>query len=271
MKKTFLLGLVALFLLTTGQSWADTLVLRDGTRISGKLISKTKTRITFRDEKGVTKRYTPKQLEALDIESTGQYILYNTATATKAAAKQGAVTSKVKSLEVVPSGTELVIRTNEAINSKTATANQTFSAQFDEDVLGASGKVVIPKGSPAALVIRTASSGGVTGSPEMTLDIQSITVAGTSYIVSTADLAQKGDTGLGANKRTAEMVGGGTAVGAIIGAIAGKGKGAVIGAVAGAAAGAGTQILVKGKEVQVPAETVLRFQLDQAVSLQAVK
>jgi outer membrane lipoprotein SlyB len=60
-------------------------------------------------------------------------------------------------------------------------------------------------------------------------------------------------------------------VGAIIGAIAGKGKGAVIGAVAGAAAGAGTQILVKGKEVQVPAETVLRFQLDQAVSLQAVK
>jgi hypothetical protein len=119
------------------------------------------------------------------------------------------------------------------------------------------------------MVITTTSSGGVTGGAEMELDIQSISVGGRSYAVSTADLKQKSDTGLGANKRTAEMVGGGTAVGAIIGAVAGKGKGAVIGAVAGAAAGAGTQILVKGKEVKVPAESVLKFQLDQDVSLRA--
>jgi uncharacterized protein YcfJ len=59
----------------------------------------------------------------------------------------------------------------------------------------------------------------------------------------------------------------GTAVGAIIGAIAGGGKGAAIGALAGAAAGGGAQVLTKGKEIRVPAETVLNFRLDQPLRL----
>ena len=73
--------------------------------------------------------------------------------------------------------------------------------------------------------------------------------------------------GVGANKRTGQFVGGGAALGAIIGAIAGGGKGAAIGAVAGAGAGAGTQIITRGKEVHVPAETVLRFRLDRPLRL----
>jgi outer membrane lipoprotein SlyB len=75
--------------------------------------------------------------------------------------------------------------------------------------------------------------------------------------------------GLGKNKRTAEMVGGGAVLGTILGAIAGGGKGAAIGAAAGAAAGAGVQVLTRGKEVKVPAETQLTFQLDQPVNLVA--
>ena len=65
------------------------------------------------------------------------------------------------------------------------------------------------------------------------------------------------------------MVGGGAALGTLIGAIAGHGKGAAIGAAAGAAAGAGTQILTRGKTVKVPAESTLRFKLDQPLQLQA--
>jgi hypothetical protein len=44
---------------------------------------------------------------------------------------------------------------------------------------------------------------------------------------------------------------------------------AAIGAAAGAGAGAGTQILTRGKTVKVPAETTLRFKLDQPLTLQA--
>jgi outer membrane lipoprotein SlyB len=73
---------------------------------------------------------------------------------------------------------------------------------------------------------------------------------------------QKGKSGMGANKRTAEYTGGGGAIGAIIGAIAGGGKGAAIGAGSGAAAGAITQVVTKGGSIKVPAETVLTFKLD---------
>ena len=62
----------------------------------------------------------------------------------------------------------------------------------------------------------------------------------------TDSVYQKGKAGVGGNKRTAEYVGGGTALGAVIGAIAGHGKGAAIGAASGAAAGAGAQIFTRG-------------------------
>jgi hypothetical protein len=146
-------------------------------------------------------------------------------------------------------------------------SNQLYSAQVDQDVIDSSNELIVPKGSPAQLIIRTVSSGGVTGTPEITLDIQSITVNGRRYNVTTADLKQKGRGGLGANKRTAEMVGGGAVIGTIIGAIVGHGKGAAIGAAVGAAGGAGAQVLTKGKQVMIPAETVLKFNLDQAVTL----
>jgi len=43
----------------------------------------------------------------------------------------------------------------------------------------------------------------------------------------------------------------------------------VIGVLAGAAGGAGVQVLTRGKEVRVPAETVLEFRLDKPVDLRA--
>jgi hypothetical protein len=49
--------------------------------------------------------------------------------------------------------------------------------------------------------------------------------------------------------------------------VAGGGKGAAIGAVAGAAGGAGVQIMTRGRDVRVPADTVLRFRLDRVVVL----
>jgi hypothetical protein len=55
--------------------------------------------------------------------------------------------------------------------------------------------------------------------------------------------------------------------GTLIGAIAGGGKGAAIGALLGGAAGAGTQVLTRGKELNVPAETELAFRLNNAVSM----
>jgi hypothetical protein len=169
---------------------------------------------------------------------------------------------------VVPTDTKISVRADETINSATAAEAQTYAADVTDDVLDANGDVVIPHGSNARIVIRSASKGGrIRGASDLVLDLQSVSVEGQKYLVSTTDLQQTGKQGLGANRRTAEYTGGAAAVGAIIGAIAGGGKGAAIGAGAGAGGGALTQVLTKGGTIKVPAETVLTFQLDKPVKI----
>ena len=247
------LGVVSL----PANSSADTLILKDGTRISGRLVSVAARMVTFKDASGVSRRYNANQVDALEFRPAVQQ---NAAVGTSGSSRR---------LEVLPSGTDLTVRTAEEIDSSTAVVNQTFSAIVERDILGESDAVIIPAGSHAVLVVREVSSGGLTGSPDIVLDMQSMTVSGRRYLVSTGDVKADSGTGIGKNKRTAETVGGGAALGTIIGAIAGGAKGAAIGGLVGAAGGAGVEVLNKGKDVRVPAETLLKFRLDKPVSLQA--
>lgn len=166
----------------------------------------------------------------------------------------------------IPSGTEITVRTNTAIKADAANTNTTqiYGATVNDDVLDSAGNVVVPRGSPAQLAaIRDSGS-------SLALDLRSITVNGRRYVVEAGDVAASGSKhgGIGKNKRTGEFVGGGAVAGTIIGALAGGGKGAAIGALAGGAAGAGTQVLTRGKTLNVPAETKLKFRLEQSLSLQ---
>jgi hypothetical protein len=172
---------------------------------------------------------------------------------------------------IIASGTEFPVRSNETIDSKTASVGQHFLAIIERDILDSTGALAIPKGSDAELVIRQTEDGGMTNASELVLDVDSVTVAGIRYMVSTEDIGEKGRDGIGANRRTGVMVGGGAGLGALIGAIAGGGKGAAIGAGVGAAAGAAGQILTKGGEVRVPAETVLNFKLEQDLRLEPAR
>jgi hypothetical protein len=169
---------------------------------------------------------------------------------------------------VLSAGSEVSVRTNEAIDSKTAQEGQTFDAQVTRDARDANGDVVIPHGSKARILIKSASKGSrFHGASDLVLDLQSVSINGKRYRIETTDISQKGKDGVGANKRTAKFTGGGAAFGAIVGAIAGGGKGAAIGAGAGAGAGALTQILTKGGSIKVPAESVLTFSLDTALKV----
>ena len=161
---------------------------------------------------------------------------------------------------VIPVGTAFAVRTNETISSEQM--KQTYSAQVEQDIMDQSGRILVPKGSPAELGILATTEGGV-GTPSMELVIRSVTVNGRRFAIQTAAEVQEGEQGLGANRRTAETVGGGAALGTLIGAIAGGGKGAVIGAAAGAAGGAAVQVLTRGDKVEVPAESVLTFRLGE--------
>jgi hypothetical protein len=182
--------------------------------------------------------------------------------------RETAITSKTL---IVPEGTEVSVRNEETIDSSKAVEGQTFPAEVTKGVPDATGNLVIPAGANAQIVIRSSSKGGkIRGASDLVLDLASVSIDGRQYRLSTVDLEQKGRSGVGANKRTGIFTGGGAAVGAIIGAIAGGGKGAAIGAGSGAGAGALTQVLTKGT-IKVPVETVLTFKLDQPLRVEAAQ
>jgi hypothetical protein len=254
MKKFIIATAMSLCVLSlAGIASADTLVMRDGTRLQGTVVSIEARTITFRHADGVSRRHTTTQVRSLEFVS---------------AERVNPRAVRGRQLEA-PAGTELVVRTVEIIDSRNSRPDQIFSAIVEQDVMDGSGRVLIPQRSSAQLIIRQMTSGGATGNPEMMLDLESITVDGRRYLVSTNDVTMQSETGLGKNKRTAETVGAGAALGTIIGAIAGGGKGAAIGVLIGAAGGAGVQVLTRGRDVQVPAETALTFRLDKAVTLHA--
>ncbi|MGE5204236.1 MAG: hypothetical protein ACM3PW_01385, partial [Chlamydiota bacterium] len=174
---------------------------------------------------------------------------------------------KTSRTDVLPANTQLAIRTNESINATQSDVGKYYSAEVARTIEDQNGTVLVPKGAPVQLTIASVKNPTL-GQYQAELALHTITISGHRYLVSTNTVTQQGTGGLGKNKKTAEMVGGGALLGTVIGAVAGGGKGAAIGAVVGGAGGAGAQVLTKGKEVKVPAESVLTFQLSQPIQLQ---
>ena len=248
-----------------------TVSLRDGTKAAGTIAASSPTEITLAgDDKS------SRVIAMKDVKS----IAYDEAQPAGAAPAeafhddhyhppQAAIRSRTYT---VAAGTAIPVRSEETIDSAVASPGQSYAAEVTKDILDAAGDVVIPRGSNAQIVIRSASKGGrFRGASDLVLDLDSVSVGGQRYELNTADYVAKGRDGVGKNRRTAEFTGGGAAIGAIIGAIAGGGKGAAIGAASGAGAGAGAQVLTKGGSIKVPAESVLTFQLDTALKVVAAK
>lgn len=156
-------------------------------------------------------------------------------------------------------GTQIVVRTTDNIDQRAADG-RIYSAAVDQDVLDQSGRLAIPRGSPVELEVR-----GDNG--DLILDLESVVVNGQRYAVRAASTRTDVPDTRSDGHSTATYVGGGAILGTIIGAIAGGGKGAAIGAATGAAAGAGAKILTRGREVAVPDDTILTFQLQRPLDV----
>jgi hypothetical protein len=256
--------------------WGDTLILRDGTTREGNLTGANPNSITFRDRRGQNARYSVRDVQAVQF-GEGLYRPnsgwgspdrprddnrdnrgFNQPPADNRD-NRSYDQSRMERV-MLAAGTEVVVRTNERIDARNTVEGQTFMAQIEENIRDNDGSTAIPRGSDARLVVRRMENNG-----DLILDVESITVEGRRYRVSTAD--QELDSQRGGNRRIGEFAGGGAVLGAIIGAIAGGGKGAAIGAGAGAGAGAMTGIITRGKEVHVPAESIIRFRLDRPLRL----
>ena len=236
-------------------------LLKDGSKVPGTIVASSQTDMVVAGDDGIERKIPVAQVKSVE---------YNEAQPPAPSAPAApAVSTRTYEL---PAGSEVSIRMNEGIDSGTAAEGQSFDAQITRDAKDANGDVVIPHGSRARVVIKSASRGGhFRGASDLVLDLQAMTINQKQYRIDAADISQKGKSGVGANKRTATYGGGGAALGAIIGAIAGGGKGAAIGAGAGAGAGVLTQVLTKGGSIKVPAESVLTFSLDKSLKVTAAQ
>jgi hypothetical protein len=250
-----------------------TVTMTDGSRYHGALISKNGSQMTFRGDNGATRT-----LDSRDIQNIrfGDVVTASTNHKNPAPSEGSYApnaplpspnrrTEPILSKAIIPSGTQISVRNNGAIDSKTASAGQTFSAVIASDVVDDSGAVAIPRGSEATLIVRQAGAGTIHAN-DLALALHSVAVAGVPHQVQSGILFQKGRDGVGANKRTAIFSGGGAAVGALIGGLVGGGKGVGIGAASGAGAGAGTQILTRGS-VKIPSESLMSFTLEAPLAL----
>ncbi|MGC2399645.1 MAG: hypothetical protein WA510_07675 [Acidobacteriaceae bacterium] len=224
----------------------DHLTLRNGKTYSGQLQGMTM--VKFEGNGGIGYQFPVRDVSSLIL--TG--------------APAPAVAHQVQAV-VVPEGADIVIRTDDAIQSGQESSGQLYPATIEQNVYGSSGTVAIPAGTRAKLVVSNVSGGGAVHSPELVLDLYSVDVQGEQYRVDSSSVTENNRSGLGANRRTAEYTGGGAGVGALLGAVLGGGKGAGIGALAGAGGGALTQLFTRGKEIKVPAETVMTFRLERTL------
>jgi hypothetical protein len=278
---------------TSGPGPHATVQLRDGTSVSGAVVSSTATEIRVTGDDNVTHAIPMSQVKSVDYGDApaapaGAATPGTAPTMTMAAGKPNTAaaantlppgvtvrkrpsrptTDDITSLtRMLPSGTQISVQTDETIDGSTAADGQLFAADVTESVRDADGKVVIPAGAKAQVVIKSLTQGGkIKGQADLLLDLASVSIDGRQYALSTADLEEKGRAGLGKNKRTAEFLGGGAAVGGIVGAIFGGAKGAAIGAGAGAGGGTLAQAATRGN-IRVEAETILTFKLDMPLKV----
>jgi hypothetical protein len=163
----------------------------------------------------------------------------------------------------IPVGSEFDVRISTRLNSGTTVVEDRFEATTLVD-FSAGGRMLVPAGSVMRGVVTNVEPATRTNrTARMTLSFDQLTVNGRAHpIRGTVTQAIEGE-GI---KGEAGRVGAGAGVGAIIGGILGGFKGALAGILIG---GGGTLAATEGREVDLPAGSVLRVRIDAPVQIQA--
>jgi TolA-binding protein len=156
----------------------------------------------------------------------------------------------------IPVGQEIDARLQQELSSDNAQVEDRFEATTVVD-LSEGNKVLIPAGSVMRGIVSSVNRATRTDRRgSLTVSFDQITVNGRNYPMRgtvTQALESEGIRG------EAARIGAGSAVGAIIGGIIGGVKGALLGVLVG---GGGTIAATEGKDVTLPAGTILRVRLD---------
>jgi len=150
------------------------------------------------------------------------------------------------------------VRLVDALSTERNQTGETFTATLDEPLV-MNGRVVAPKNARVTGRVREAISSGRLKKPaSITLRLESVQSSTGRYPLDTQDLTIKAGSH---TTRNVVIIGGSAGAGAVLGGVLGGGKGAAIGAATGAGAGTLAAYLTGKKEIALPSETQLTFNL----------
>jgi hypothetical protein len=148
----------------------------------------------------------------------------------------------------------------QTVSAKNNNVGDSFSGTLAQSVL-VDGVKVLPAGTPVTgTVVAAKGQGRFKGDGALGIAIRRVG----DYSVTTTSYEA---TAKGKGKRSAGFIGGGGGGGALIGGLAGGGKGALIGGLLGAGAGTAGAAFTGNKDVSVPAETVVTFNLSEPIKV----
>ena len=166
----------------------------------------------------------------------------------------------------IPAGTTLAIRINQHLSVKTSQTGDPFDGEIVEPVTDDNGRTIVPKGTPVGGVVAASHKRGhFKGASILSLRLTSMTLNGQRYPLATSSLTR---TKKGKGKRSAAFIGGGSGLGMLIGGIASGGTGLLIGGLAGAGAGTAAAGLTGNRDIDIPAESIVRFRLADTLAIQ---
>jgi hypothetical protein len=213
---------LVLLVLAAARLPADRLTLRDGTVIHGDFVSGTPEQIVFQDHNGVRRRFDMQKVREIDFSTLG----------TPRAATDATRRRDEEQGSEDRTGSFIAVRDDEAIDPQITVAGQTFAATVLDDIRDGNGNVIIPGGSPAAIMVRPVAKGG---EPGFAIELVSVVIDGSRYAVYGGAIAagerKTGEDGASADAEDARRV------------------------------------IVAGPRIQVPAATVLEFRLEQPLLL----
>ena len=249
MKKSLILSTFITLLCSSNIVLADVLKLKDGQTLTGTLVS--------RDANGVVFEIAGQQLTFKNENVAG--ISFGDVEPSQAAIKTSQPEPSVateptsessKAAAVAPVGTRVVVSTNTSINSKQHAQGHKFTARLEADMV-VEGVVIAPRGATLYGVVSTAKkSGRLVGKAEMQLAFTDMMLESQMYPISTSAVSAVTE---GTGKNTV----GTTARTAAIGGLINGSKGAKD----GAKVGIGLSVLSSGNSINIPAGTLLEFQL----------
>ena len=171
--------------------------------------------------------------------------------------------TKQAHVELSP-GTTFAIRLDRALSTARNRRGDSFGGTLEQPVR-VNGTEVIPQGTKfTGHVTASQSSGRLDGRGVLDTTLDAFDLNGQRYPIATSIDARATEAH---KKRNLELIGGGAGVGALVGGLTGGGKGAAIGAGVGAAGGAGVAAATGRKEIEIPAETLVRFSLKRPVDI----